>query len=109
MMKRRVAFALLVACQMINIVAALQCFVSICKGSPRQEPLLRSWDQLLNVVLGGDEDMMPSAKAWALQDKKWWGRLQRFLDRIDPGHCERAWRAETKKRDKTEPSTEEHY
>ncbi len=43
-----------------------------------------------------DEDTTISAKAWANRGKWSWGLLVRLLDKLNPGHCYRAWLAEQK-------------
>lgn len=53
--------------------------------------LLLSLDQLLNVLLGGDPDETLSRRAGRARDRgEGWGCwLCKYLDKIDPRHCDK--------------------
>jgi len=53
--------------------------------------------QLLNSIVGGNPDVMTSARAHRLGvlERRWpWTWLAWALNKLDPGHTERAWRAD---------------
>lgn len=49
-------------------------------------------DQLVNAILGGDPDETISSRAAKDQaaGRRWGCILCRWLDRLDPGHCEKS-------------------
>lgn len=53
--------------------------------------LLIAMDQLGNALLGGDPDETISSRAAKAQkaNKKWGCILCKFLDRLDPNHCQK--------------------
>jgi hypothetical protein len=93
-MKRALMLGLWLLCLLCNLVAALQMLVAIVTGSRRAWTLAVSYDQLGNVVLGGDEDTTISARAWANRATWRWSLLVRLLDKVEPRHCYKAWLAE---------------
>lgn len=95
---RIVLLALWLLCLICHLVASLQMLVAIVTGSRRAWTLAVSYDQLGNVVLGGDEDATISARAWASRHTWRWGLLVRLLDMVEPRHCYKAWLAEEQKR-----------
>lgn len=53
--------------------------------------------QLLNALLGGNPDVMTSARAhrYGVRERRWpWTWMAAALNWLDPGHTERAWRAD---------------
>lgn len=52
---------------------------------------IRALDVFVNIVFNGRVETISSRAARATAAGKWWGKLLcKALDRIDPGHCERA-------------------
>jgi len=51
-----------------------------------------AWDQLFNATTGGSEDETLSSRAGRARRRgaRWGCVLCRFLDWLDPGHCERS-------------------
>ncbi len=98
MRRRALLLSLWLLCQLCHLIASVQMLVAILTGSRRAWTLAVSYDQLGNVVLGGDEDTTISARAWANRHTWRWGAVVWFLDRIEPNHCYKAWLAEQRKR-----------
>jgi len=97
-MSRPALLGVWLLCQLCHLIASVQMLVAIVTGSRRAWTLAMSYDQTGNVVLGGDEDTLISARAWASRDKWRWRWLVRLLDKIDNGHCYRVWLGEERKR-----------
>ena len=99
MKKRLLLLGLWFLCLACDLIALVQMLLSIFFGSGRRAwQLAVSQDQLGNVVLGGNEDMTISARAWASKATWRWGLLVRLLDKVEPRHCYKAWLAEEQKR-----------
>lgn len=79
-------------CQLANLVAGLWMLLAILAGSPRAWRLAVSYDQLANAATGGHEDETISSRAGRLrkEGRGWACVLCRFLDRLDPQHCDRS-------------------
>lgn len=97
-MKRASMFGVFLLCLVCALVSLVQMLWAIITGSGRAWTLAVSYDQLGNVVLGGDEDTTISARAWASRHTWRWGLLVRLLDKVEPRHCYKAWLAEEQKR-----------
>ena len=79
-------------CQIAAGIASLWMLMAIITGSRRAWTLAVSYDQLANAAFGGHEDETISSRAGkaARRGKRWACVLCRLLDRLDPGHCEKA-------------------
>lgn len=91
-MKSRVLLiALWLLCLLASAVAALWMLLATLVGSRRAWRLAVAHDQLINAATGGNEDETVSSRAAkAARDGRRWGCvLCRWLDKIDPGHCEK--------------------
>ena len=89
-MKTRAALiALLLLCQLANVVAAVWMLIAALVGSPRAWRLAVAYDQLANTAFGGDEDETISSRAYkaATRGRRWGCILCRLLDKIQPNHC----------------------
>ena len=92
-MKTRAALiALLLLCQLANVVAAVWMLLAALVGSPRAWRLAVAYDQLANTAFGGNEDETISSRAYkAMIDRRRWGCiLCKLLDRIQPDHCRKS-------------------
>lgn len=98
MKKRLSLLVLLFLCQLCHLLASLQMLIGIVIGSPRVWTLAVSYDQLGNVIVGGDEDFTISAHAWAHRAVWRWSVVVRFLDFLEAGHCKNAYDKEIEKR-----------
>jgi len=92
-MSRPALLGIWLLCQLCHMIASVQMLVTIVTGSRRAWVLAVSYDQLGNVVLGGDEDTTISVRAWASRHACSWGLLVKLLDMIAPRHCYKAWLA----------------
>lgn len=97
MMRRILAASALVAVCVVLIPLCLGwMWLALVMGSPRGPRLALGWDQLANVMAGGDEDESISSRCWRyradvpycwLQPAIDWVALQAFGD---TDHCRRA-------------------
>ena len=79
-------------CTLAGLLACAWMLASALAGSNRAWRLAVAHDQLVNVVFGGHEDETISSRAGkaARRGRKWGCLLCRFLDRLDPNHCEKS-------------------
>lgn len=94
-MKRYAArIALLLGSIGLSLAGNLIAFISALAGSERAWPVAVANDQTLNAALvgrpGAEDETISSRAAKARRAGRRWGCiLCRWLDHIDPGHCER--------------------
>lgn len=74
------------------LLAALRYCWAILTNPPRAWRIAIGYDQLGNVAANGDEDETISSRAGKARrkGKRWGCVLCKLLEKIDPGHCDRA-------------------
>lgn len=92
MVMRLQLLALWLLCTLAGVLACAWMLVSALAGSSRAWRLAVAHDQLANVVFGGHEDETISSRAGkaARRGRRWGCVLCRFLDQLDPDHCEKS-------------------
>ena len=90
-MKRHLTLIWLL-CQLAALVTALRMAWAIFTNPARARTIAVAYDRLGNAAANDDQVQTISSRAEkARRDGKRWGCwLCRLLDRVDPGHCERA-------------------
>lgn len=78
-------------CVLVSAVALVWMLLAAVAGSARAWKLAVAHDQLANTAFGGDEDETISSRAAkaARRRERWACVLCKFLDKLDPGHCEK--------------------
>lgn len=91
-MSRLVLLGLWLVCVLASAVAAIWMLTAVLFGSKRAWRLAVAHDQLANAAFGGNEDETISSRAGkaARAGERWGCVLCKWLDRLDPGHCERS-------------------
>lgn len=84
--------ALWCLCQLAAVIASVWMLAAVIAGSRRAWKLAVAHDQLANAAFGGSEDETLSSRAGkaARAGQRWGCVFCRLLDRLDPGHCEKA-------------------
>lgn len=98
-MKTTLAYLLLwVICQLFMVLAAIRSLYAIFTNPERAWFLLVSYDWMANAVANDYERQPISARAAkARRDGKRWGKnVCWFLDKCDPGHCDKVFPGEIK-------------
>lgn len=91
MKKRMELMALLLACQVFNLLCFIRTLAYILAGSERAWWVLRAYDRVGNAALfgGNDKETISSHANRAEQEGRRWGCLLcRFLDRFEQNHCQ---------------------
>lgn len=89
----RLALLMLVPVMVLAVPIALLHYVWAVFASPgRALRIAIGFDQLANVALNGSEDETISSRAARAREegKRWGCVLCRFLDRLEPDHCNKA-------------------
>lgn len=91
-MSRLTLLGLWIVCVVAAAVASIWMLLATLAGSTRAWRLAIAHDQLANAAFGGNEDETISSRAGkaAREGRRWGCVLCKWLDRIDPGHCERS-------------------
>ncbi len=78
-------------CVLCAAIALPWMLVSILVGSPRSWLFAKAFDRVGNVTSGGDDSEYMSTRAQRVrkEGRRWACVLCRFLDKVDPGHCDR--------------------
>lgn len=89
-MNRLALLGLWLVCVLVAVIAALWMLVATVFGSRRAWTLAVAYDQLANAAFGGNEDETISSRAGkaARAGERWGCVLCKWLDRLQPGHCE---------------------
>lgn len=84
--------ALWLLCMLAALISSVWMLIAILGNSARAWKLAVSYDQLANTAFGGHEDETISSRAGkeARKGTRWACVLCKFLDRFDPGHCEKS-------------------
>jgi hypothetical protein len=84
--------AIVLLCALAGAIALMWVLYAAVTGGPRFWPLARAFDRVGNVAIGGNDDKLITERAaiGAALGRRRWCLLCRLLDRVDPGHCERA-------------------
>lgn len=91
-MSRLALLLLYPLCLLASAVAALRMLWAIATSPERAVRLAVAHDQLANAAANGDEDETISSRAAKARasGRRWGCLLCGLLDRLDPGHCDRA-------------------
>lgn len=97
MIRRILAASALVTVCMVAIPMTLAwTWVALVAGSPRGPRLALAWDQVANVLAGGDEDESISSRCWRYRASSPYCWLQPAIDWFalhlfgEPNHCQQA-------------------
>lgn len=95
-MKTRLALLVIwLLCALAAVVGLVWMLIATLAGSRRAWKIAIGFDQMGNVVAGGDEDETISARCWRLRDEQPYGTLYVLIDAaFGDGHCCESFYAE---------------